>query len=81
MYLTSVFRFCRMFILTIASVLAFSTLGMAQAYHQTNFVSDIAITHPKDSSADCRGRHQCNSGCCRTDSALRMKLPSVTTSS
>jgi len=41
MYLTSVFRFCRMFILTIASVLAFSTLGMAQAYHQTNFVSDI----------------------------------------
>jgi uncharacterized protein (TIGR03118 family) len=30
-----------MFILTIASVLAFSTLGMAQAYHQTNFVSDI----------------------------------------
>lgn len=41
MYLTSFFRFCRMFILTIASVLAFSTLGMAQAYHQTNFVSDI----------------------------------------
>ena len=41
MYLTSVFRFCRMFILIIASVLAFSTLGMAQAYHQTNFVSDI----------------------------------------
>jgi uncharacterized protein (TIGR03118 family) len=41
MHLTSVFRFCRMFILTIASVLAFSTLGMAQAYHQTNFVSDI----------------------------------------
>jgi uncharacterized protein (TIGR03118 family) len=41
MHLTSVLRFCRMFILTIASVLAFSTLGMAQAYHQTNFVSDI----------------------------------------
>ena len=41
MNLTLVFRFCRMFILTIASVLAFSTLGMAQAYHQTNFISDI----------------------------------------
>jgi len=27
--------------LTIAAVLAFSTLGMAQAYQQTNLVSDI----------------------------------------
>ena len=34
-------RLCRICILTSAAVLTFNTLGMAQAYKQTNFVSDI----------------------------------------
>ena len=34
-------RLCKIGILTSAAVLAFSTLGMAQAYRQTNLVSDI----------------------------------------
>ena len=41
MYLKPISRLCTMCILTIAAVLAFSTLGMAQAYQQTNLVSDI----------------------------------------
>lgn len=41
MYLKPISRLCTMCILTIAAVLAFSTQGMAQAYQQTNLVSDI----------------------------------------
>jgi uncharacterized protein (TIGR03118 family) len=41
MYLKTISRLCMMYTLTIAVLLAFSTLGMAQAYQQTNFVSDI----------------------------------------
>jgi uncharacterized protein (TIGR03118 family) len=41
MYSKPISRLCMMCMLTIAAVLAFSTLGMAQAYQQTNFVSDI----------------------------------------
>ena len=41
MYLKPISRLCTACILTIAAVLAFSTLGMAQAYQQTNLVSDI----------------------------------------
>jgi uncharacterized protein (TIGR03118 family) len=41
MYLKLISRLCTMCILTIAAVLAFSTLGTAQAYEQTNLVSDI----------------------------------------
>jgi hypothetical protein len=40
MYLTAS-RLCTMCALTIATVLAFSTLGIAQAYQQTNLVSDV----------------------------------------
>jgi len=36
-----IFRLCTICVLTIVAVLAFSTLGMAQAYQQINFVSDI----------------------------------------
>jgi uncharacterized protein (TIGR03118 family) len=38
MHINTISRTCA---LTIAAVLAFSTLGLAQAYQQTNFVSDI----------------------------------------
>ena len=38
MHIKTISRTCAF---TIAAVLAFSTLGMAQAYQQTNFVSDI----------------------------------------
>ena len=41
MYLKPISRLCVMCILTVIFELAFSTPGMAQAYQQTNFVSDI----------------------------------------
>jgi uncharacterized protein (TIGR03118 family) len=41
MYLQTISRLCMMCALTVAAVLAFSTLGTAQAYQQTNLVSDI----------------------------------------
>ncbi len=41
MYLKTVSRLCTICALTIAAVLAFGALGMAQAYKQTNLVSDI----------------------------------------
>lgn len=40
MYLTTLTRLCARCTLRIAAVLAFSALGMAQAYQQTNLVSD-----------------------------------------
>lgn len=41
MYLRTISRVCTMCTLALAVLLAFSTLGMAQAYQQTNLVSDI----------------------------------------
>src|SRR5579864_6504642 len=41
MYLKTVSRLCTACALTLAAVLALSALGMAQAYQQTNLVSDI----------------------------------------
>src|SRR6516225_6333823 len=41
MYLNTLTRLCAICTLTIFAVLAFSTMGMAQAYQQTNLVSDI----------------------------------------
>ena len=41
MFPKTISRLCAMCALSIAAVLAFSTLGMAQAYQQTNLVSDI----------------------------------------
>ena len=41
MYSKPISRLCLICILTTIAVLAFSMLGMAQAYQQTNFVSDI----------------------------------------
>ena len=41
MYRKRISRLCVMCILTVIFELAFSTPGMAQAYQQTNFVSDI----------------------------------------
>ena len=41
MYLKTLTRLCTTCTLRIAAVLAFSALGMAQAYQQTNLVSDI----------------------------------------
>jgi uncharacterized protein (TIGR03118 family) len=43
-------RFCAICTFTIVIVLAFSTLGMAQAYQQTNFVSDITGLAPNPDS-------------------------------
>ena len=41
MYVNTLTRLCAICTLTIFAVFAFSTLGMAQAYQQTNLVSDI----------------------------------------
>jgi len=41
MYSNTLTRLCAICTFTIFAVLAFSTLGMAQAYQQTNLVSDI----------------------------------------
>jgi len=41
MYLKTVSRLCTACALTLAAVFALSALGMAQAYQQTNLVSDI----------------------------------------
>src|ERR1700745_2113527 len=41
MYLKTVSRLCTACALTLSAVLALSALGMAQAYQQTNLVSDI----------------------------------------
>src|SRR5690242_21917426 len=41
MYLKTISRLCTACALTLAAVLALSALGMAQAYQQTNLVSDI----------------------------------------
>lgn len=41
MYQHTISRLCTMRTLALAAMLAFSTLGMAQAYQQTNLVSDI----------------------------------------
>ena len=41
MHLKTISRMCAMCTLTIAVVLAFSALGLAQAYKQTNLDSDI----------------------------------------
>ena len=41
MYLKRISRKCTTCTLTIATVLTFSALGLAQAYKQTNLVSDI----------------------------------------
>src|SRR6266853_4718294 len=41
MHLKTISRVCTMCTLTIAAVLAFSALGLAQAYKQTNLDSDI----------------------------------------
>jgi uncharacterized protein (TIGR03118 family) len=41
MHLKTISTLCATCVLSIAAVLAFSTLGMAQAYQQTNLVSDI----------------------------------------
>src|SRR5260370_12892043 len=41
MQMKTISRVCTMCTLTIAAVLAFSALGLAQAYKQTNLVSDI----------------------------------------
>jgi hypothetical protein len=51
MYLKTVCKLCT---LTIAAVLAFSTEGMAQAYQQTNLVSDIQglAQNPPNSQPD-----------------------------
>jgi uncharacterized protein (TIGR03118 family) len=43
-------RLCPISIFTIAAVLSFSTLGMAQAYQQTNLVSDISGLAPTPDS-------------------------------
>ena len=41
MYLKTISRLCTACALTLAAMLALSALGMAQAYQQTNLVSDI----------------------------------------
>ena len=46
MYRKRISRLCAMCILTVIFELAFSTPGMAQAYQQTNFVSDIQCLAP-----------------------------------
>lgn len=41
MYMNALSRLCMICTITVIALLAFSTLGMAQAYQQTNLVSDI----------------------------------------
>ena len=50
MYLKPICRVCTLCILTLAAVLAFSTHGVAQAYQQTNLVSDISGLAPTPDS-------------------------------
>jgi len=46
MYLKTVSRLCTACALTLAAVVALSAQGMAQAYQQTNLVSDIQSLAP-----------------------------------
>ena len=50
MYGNTLSRLCTICILPIVAIVAFSALGMAQAYQQTNFVSDISGLAPNPDS-------------------------------
>src|ERR1700745_935296 len=56
MYLKTISRLCTACALTLAAVLALSALGMAQAYQQTNLVSDIQgfAQNPPNGQPDLR---------------------------